>query len=471
MNWNFHKPPALLALGVAMSLAACASPPPYAPVIDVPSTFVAAPMSDMAGSVERWWLLFADNQLNQLIVEALDNAPDARGAMAVLDEARAARAQALARLGPQGNINLTADTRRSNPDGAPIIHQRSYNGGFSPSWEIDLFGRRRASRTVADADLDAARFQFEAARQSLGSAVAINLFDARANAVRLDQARQILRIASELARVGQRRVEIGIGARADAESLKADEANAKAAAIASAAQLSISKRTLLILLGRGTEPLEMLTIAASFNRPPMVPSVTPATLLIRRPDIRLAEARLRSAAGNLKLSSKALLPTISLLPSATYSATTGNAASGTSIWSLGIGLLLPILDRPRLLAELRGQRARTEQALIAYEDAVQTGFGEAQNSLLQYGADRERLSEIEQAEASARIAFEAQRAGYEAGVVDLTALLQAERTWRTNLASLSDLRVAAIRDAVAVFQALGGGWSPWDTAAQPSGSL
>ena len=179
---------------------------------------------------------------------------------------------------------------------------------------------------------------------------------------------------------------------------------------------------------------------------------------MRRPDIRQAEARLRSAAGNLKLDALALLPSINLAPAASVSSVTGAGGITSTAASLGAGLFLPLFDRTRLLAQVRGQRARTEQAVIAYENSVQAGFGEAQNTLSQYAADRERLVSLRRAEERARFAFEAQRAGYRAGVVDPTTLIQVERTWRANLAALSDLRAATLIDAVNVFRALGGGW-------------
>lgn len=415
--------------------------------------------------LDRWWLLFADEQLTGLIGEAFARAPDARTALAVLDEARATRTQALTRFTPQGGVGLSAGIRRTGVAGTPAVTQGVFQGSFAPSWELGLFGRGSALRQAADADFAGARFAFEGTRQSLASNVAGSLFEARGNAVRLEQARQTLRLASDIARVGERRVTVGIGSRADAASLQADEATAQATVRSFEAQLEISRRTLLILLGRGTQSIEALPIAADLQAPPPVPVVTPASLLVRRPDVRQAEARLRSAAGNLKLDALALLPTINLAPSFNILPITGAGGYTTTTASLGPGLVLPLFDRRRLLAQVRGQRARTEQAVIAYENSVQAGFGEAQNTLAQYAADRARLVSLERAEERARYAFEAQRAGYRAGVVDLTTLLQAERIWRGNLAALSDLRAATLVDAVNVFRALGGGWPATDMAA------
>lgn len=450
---------------VTVMAGGCVSSEHRAPVVAVPATFAPYASQGDVSSLDRWWLLFGDTQLDSLINEALAHAPDAQTALAVLDEARATRSQALTRFAPQGGIAASAGVQRVGVSGTPTATQGIFSGSFAPSWELGLFGRSAALRQTANADLDAALFAYHGTRQSLASNVAGNLFDARGSAVRLVQARETLRLAAELARIGERRVTVGIGSRADAASLRADEATAQANVRSIEAQLEISRRTLLTLLGRGADGLDTLPIAANFDVPPAVPAATPSTLLIRRPDIRQAEAQLRSAAGNLKLDALAFLPTVNLAPSFSIVPITGTGGYTSATASAGPGLTIPIFDRRRLFAQVRGQRARTEQAVIAFENTVQSGFAEAQNTLAQYAADRERLTSLEQAEERARYAFEAQRAGYRAGVVDLTALLQSERTWRANLLALSDLRTNALIDAVNVFRALGGGWPVAEAAA------
>lgn len=448
----------VLALALASSLTSCVSANYRTPELSVPPDFTPYPSVGSNASLEQWWTLFNDEQLTNLVTEALINAPTAKTATAVLDEARALRDAASTQYQPQGGVSLGADVRNTRISRSSDTTQGVFNSAFSPSWELGLFGRSAALRTSLDGDIDAARFAFEGTRQSLASNVAASLFEARGIAVRLVQARQTLRLSAELARVGERRVSVGIGSRADAASLQADEASALATVQSFEVQLEVARRTLLVLLGRGTQGPEALPIAPNLGPPPPVPAATPATLLVRRPDIRQAEAQLRSAAGNLKIDALALLPTVNLSAAIGLVPIIGAGGYTTRSSSLGPVIGIPLFDRRRLLAQVRGQRARTEQAAIAYENSVQTAFGEAQNTLAQYAADRRQLVSVERAEERARFAFEAQRAGYRAGVVDLTTLLQAERIWRANLSALSDLRATALIDAVNVFRALGGGW-------------
>jgi hypothetical protein len=114
------KPALLPALVVALAaLAGCAptSLPPAA--VSLPAAYpVAGATNDPSAAVDRWWRLFDDAQMASLIENALDHAPDTRAALAVLDEARATRQQALLRYDIQGNLTGSAATGQTRIDGA-----------------------------------------------------------------------------------------------------------------------------------------------------------------------------------------------------------------------------------------------------------------------------------------------------------------------------------------------------------------
>jgi outer membrane protein TolC len=167
----------------------------------------------------------------------------------------------------------------------------------------------------------------------------------------------------------------------------------------------------------------------------------------------------------LALDRLALFPSFSLTPGIQLAKTGGIYALTSSIWTVGIGASEPILDRARLLAVIRGQKARGEEAVAAYEKAVQNAYRDAENGLATFGADTKRSADLQVAEAHARFAFEAKRRGYDLGLTDLTTLLEAERTWRQTLSVYNGARTTALVDAATLFQALGGGWSPEQTPA------
>lgn len=452
----------------ALTLAGCVSNRLPTPQVAVPARFEAPQAAASAQQIDRWWLSFDDAQLTALIDQALASAPDARTALARLREAQAVRRGALTPYDLQGNPGGSISRTDTHVNGIPAAQASALgagktsvlNAGFDVSWEVDLFGRRAAARGAANADLAAARFDYEATRLSLAASVASQLFGARGLSAQIVEAEQTLRIAEDLARVGRLRVTSGLGPESDAARLDTELANAQSDLINLRAQLSNARRTLLVLLGRGTDALDSLPIEASLPTPPRPPALTPGDVMARRPDVREAEQRLRSAAGALRLDQLALFPSLTLQPGASITRLLNPVGYTETAWTLAAGLFVPVLDRARLLSQIGAQTARGEQAVIAYEHAVQSAYGDAENSLTTLSADLERLDRLTVAEQRARFAFSAQQQGYKAGIVDLNTLLQTEQAWRGARIALVALKTSTLVDAVTSFKALGGGWSP-----------
>jgi NodT family efflux transporter outer membrane factor (OMF) lipoprotein len=426
-------------------------------------------------SVARWWTLYADPQLEALVSEALAGAPDALSAQARLQEALAVRAQALTAYDPQGSIQASGTRTDTYPIGksatfkfggqavslTPSGVTNSASANFDVSWELDLFGRRAAARSKANADLAAARFDYEASRTSLAANVADQLFQARGLAIQLDDAREAARIDRQLLDIARGKADHGFGPAADADQAAAEAAISGAQVTDLESELHAARRTLLVLVGRGVDPLESLPTPATAGSPPPVPASVPGELMARRPDVREAAAKLKSAARQLKLDELALFPKFTLQPSVGLSSSNQIGFPVSSdFWSIGLAAAQPVLDLPRLKAEIRAQGARADQAAIAYQKTVQTAYGEAENALVGLSADEARIRLLTDGEARARSAYDAARQRYAAGIDDLTAALSAERTWRNARTGLTSAQVQALRRSVQTFKALGGGWSP-----------
>ena len=456
----------LVALA-CLALSACAS----TRSVDtrLPAAF-EAPVAPPAGAValDTWWTGFNDPQLTALIEQALAASPDARTAAARLQEARATRQGALTNFLPQGNIRGSASktdsrviegTRISLPDFSTVGESESYGVNFDVTWEIDLFGRVFAARRAANAEMAAARLDYEATRASLAANVADSYFQARGLAIQLEDAKATSRIQSDLLRIVQMRVDRGIAATSDADRVAGDLSAAQSQVAGFEAELQAQRRTLLILVGRGIEPTANLPVDAQVGAIPEAPVAIPGELLARRPDVRQAEAMLVSALGRLDYAKLAFFPTFKLTPGIGLQDTRQPTLSNVvQSWTIGANVTIPVLDIPRLLSELNAQDARTEQAAIAYEKAVQTAFGEAENALVLLAADRRRVELLDAGEDRAERAYEASRKGYVAGVTDLQTTLNNEQAWRSVRTQETAAQVQALRRAVQTYKALGGGW-------------
>lgn len=428
---------------------------------------MAGPSMNVAG-LDTWWTAFEDPQLTGLIEQALTNSPDARSAAARLREARITASSGLTAFLPQGDLAGAARQTHTHQISGQVIDFPGFSTsgqsetaslGLDVSWEVDLFGRIFAVAKAARGDRAAARMSYEGARASLAANVADSYFQTRGLAIQLEDARETVRIQQSLQDLANRKAERGLASTSDADRVAGDLAQARSQAASLDAELKASRRTLLVLVGRGAEPSVNLPISLSPGVIPAVPETVPGALLARRPDVREAQADIASAAGRLTYNQLAFFPTFTLRPGLGLSSNKQPGFSSTSSnWSIGAGLAQPILDIPNLLIDLKAQDARTEQAVIAYEKVVQTAYGEAESALTRLASDRARVVLLTEGELRARRAYEASKVRYAAGIDDLQTALGAEQSWRTTRSQKTDAEVQAERRAVQTYKALGGGW-------------
>jgi len=457
-----------LAVLACLALAACAHVRPAD--VRLPAAYEALRGQAPAGAIDldRWWLAFGDAELSGLIDQALAANPDARSAAARLAEARANRTEALVHFLPQGDV--TGSTRRTDTkqlagtvfnfpgfSSSGVSEAQAVN--FNASWEVDIFGRFLAARKAVNGDLAAARFDYEGTRASLAANVADAYFQARGLAIQLADARETARIERELYDSATKRAAVGIAATSDADRVAGDLAQAEAQAAGFEAELQAQRRTLLILAGRTIEPTANIAVAPSVGVLPPIPPAIPSELLKRRPDVRQAEARVAAAAGRSDADILAFLPTLNFTPGLGWQKQTQPGFT-TTVRTVVTGgtFTQPLLSIPRLLAELKAQNARTEQAVIAYEKAVQTAFSDSEGALVRLDADRRRVALLTDGEARAARAYRAAKLGYDRGLTDLQTALSAEQSWRATRSQLTAAQVQALRRTVTAYKALGGGW-------------
>jgi outer membrane protein, multidrug efflux system len=473
----------LLAGAAALALQACASGA-RKPDLTLPAAYEApAGTVDVSGqTLDRWWLIFGDEELNGLEEQALIASPDVKTQIARLQEAAATRNSNILQTFPTGDLTGGANYQNTTGLSAPAGDLFPVGGvsqddhlDFKVSWELDFFGALADARRAARADYAASRFNIEAARASLVADVADSYFVARGLAIQLADANETVQIESELLRATTIKAERGLGPQSDADRVAGDLAQAKSQVENLKAQQHAAARLLLILVGRGREPVENLPLVADVPDPPPLPRALPGELLARRPDVREADEQMRSAALKTKLAKEELFPNLTLQPAlgiARQVAPGVGIAQGvlgllffpqqqttkTDYWSVGVNLDQPVLDIPRLLQDAKAQGARTEEAVIAYEKAVQDAYGDAENALVELSADETRIQILEDGVMRARRAYDAGRTRFALGVDDITAVLAAEQTWQTDRTLLTAERVQALRRAVQTYKALGGGW-------------
>ena len=455
-----------LAIGLAAAFPAACAPALHAPQpqLALPSTLETgenAPTRDGFDLV-RWWDAFGDPQLAQLAGTALERSTTIRIALARLEQARATRALSRAGTLPSGSLTGAATesgSERAWGRGLTAPDNDSYAANFAPSWELDLFGRLSAIRQRADIDRAAASYDFYGVRLALVADVATALYQARATSIDLEIACSARDLTAALARNADVAVARGLSSGQDQARLHAEAASSAAEVLRLEGELHAARRSLLILVGTPDARTDSIVIEPRLLMPPDLPAVTPGIVLTRRPDVLSAELAVRSAVLGAKIDRLALFPRFGIQGGAGLTATGGPAAGATGLWSLAANLTLPVLDRPRLMAQFRLSEARGSEAAVRYEKAVQTAYGEAENALVRLRAGRTRSTQLETAEEQAHRAYDIAARSYRSGLTDLTTLLQTQRTWLQARSSANQGRLAVLTGAVAAIRALGGGWS------------
>ncbi|HLZ74013.1 TolC family protein [Phenylobacterium sp.] len=458
-------------LACLVTLGACAHV--RAPETGLPAAFEGATgAADRAPAgaidLDRWWRAFRDPELTGLVDQALARNPDAKTAAARLAEARANRVESLTHYLPQGDVQGSQRRTDTHQLAGTVFNIPGFSSSgvsdasgvnLNASWEVDLFGRFFATSKAANGDLAAARFDYEGARASLAANVADAYFQARGLAIQLADAQESQRIEQELYDSATKRAQVGIAPTSDADRVAGDLAQAKAQAEGLAAQLQVERRTLLILAGRIVEPTANIAVEASVGDLPPVPDMLPSELLKRRPDVREASARVAAATGRSQLDVLSFLPTLDWTPGLTWqkSSQPGFSVTAQSVINGG-AFTQPLFSIPRLLSELKAQDARSEQAVIAYEKAVQTAFADSEGALVNLDADRRRVVLLTDGEARAARGYNAAKLGYDRGLTDLQTALSAEQSWRATRSQLTAAKVQAARRTIQVYKALGGGW-------------
>jgi multidrug efflux system outer membrane protein len=456
-------------LFASLALAACASA--RKPDLRLPAAYEApktAAVPADAAVLDRWWTVFGDAQLDGLIDTALKANPDARSAAARLAEARATAQSGFTQFLPQGDARGQAERTHTTQLSGTVINFPGFSSSgtseqdsanLNVSWELDLFGRIFAVSRAARGDIAAARFDYEASRASLAAQVGDAYFQARGLAIQLADAQATVRIEQELYTIADKRGRAGLAATSDADRVAGDLAQARAQAQSLEAELQAQRRTLLILAGRPIEPTANVDVPPNVGRIPPVPATIPSQLLERRPDVRRAQAQVQSASGRLLFQDLAFFPTFNLTPGLGWTKVVQPGfRSTTDSWTIGGSFSQPVFSIPKLLADLKAQNARTEQAVIAYEKSVQTAFGEAESALVRLDAANRRVAVLTEGERRAARAYEAARKGYSLGLTDLQTALSAEQSWRATRTQLTTAQVQGLRQAVTAFKALGGGW-------------
>jgi len=466
---------ALLGAATAFTLAGCINlapryQRPEAPVATgylAPPLAASAPASGVAAADVEWQRFFADERLKRLIALALDNSRDLRIAVLNIEQARATYDIRRADAWPTVGVGLTAQ-REPGATGKPVNVYAV--GAAVSSWELDLFGRVRSLSDAALAQYFATAEARKAVQTSLIASVATTYLSMLADEELLRITRETLATREDSLRLTKLRFDAGASSELDYRLAESLLESARATYAQALRQRALDEDALVLLVGRPLPddlPAGLPLDAALFTTD--LPAGLPSELLERRPDIRSAEQSLVAANASIGAARAAFFPHISLtgnLGTASGSLS-GLLKSGTWAFTGTAQALETVFDAGRNRANLDVARVNRDIAQAQYERSIQTAFREVSDALAGRATLVEQLrAQIAQADAEG-VRTRLSDLRYFNGAASYLDVLDARRSLFAAQQAVVQVRAAQVQNLVALYRALGGGWTEPAGGAQP----
>jgi multidrug efflux system outer membrane protein len=463
----------LTPLALALALSGCAVGPDYLrPANLLPSIFGnAKPAETVAIATNpaidpRWWTLFDDATLNDLVDQALQNNADLRQAVARVEQADAVAREAGASFFPQidggaATSNSKASTKTSTYTSAQPQIRHSRSAALSTSFELDVWGRVRRTNEAAQASILATRYSRDAVRLSVAGLVSSTYLALRSYDAQIAVSQETLKSREDSLALVRTRVDAGLISPLDGYQAEGSLAAVQAQLAEQRRLRALAEHQLALLTGNPAQK-----IAAGDLRqlplPPQPPEGLPSDLIEGRPDVLKAEQELVAANAGIGIAKAGYFPKFTLTGSiGSESKTLSDLfTAGSGTWSLGLAALMPILDFGRTSARVDQAKAINQQSLVAWQNTLQIAYKEVRDALVNLRQDGEAEAAQNRRVDNARKALDLARLRYEAGHAGYLEVLDAQRTHNDAVTAMIATRQARLGAAVDLFKALGGGWRP-----------
>ncbi|MET3436051.1 NodT family efflux transporter outer membrane factor (OMF) lipoprotein [Sphingomonas sp. 1185] len=406
----------------------------------------------------NWWEGFHVSSLNVMVERALkENASIGAMTAALRRSAELEQAQRASLL-----PTVSADVTVSRGNVASTGSNRLVSAGTSQlAYTPDFWGGLHRGVEAAKAQTDYQRFQLEAARLALSSAVVRYAIAAASLARQIRAADQISSAAIEQLRIIQRRFDLGAVTADEVALQELQVTQTKAAAQSLRLELAITRNQLASYLGRPPEQADLPEIDFdSIALPETLPLSLPSTLIDRRPDIRAAEANWHAQTAELGVATALRLPSLTLGGTLGVQGGSGKVlfGPGSAVWSLLVEVTQAIFDGGALRHRQRAQREAVAQAAELWRDQVVVAFQGVADVLARIGSDTIALNLAIESEHAANRSLSIASARYRSGAAPFLLLLTAQRSQADAVAQLIRAREARLTDCALLYEALGGGW-------------
>jgi multidrug efflux system outer membrane protein len=454
---------------LALVFTGCTVGPHYKrPPVDVPAAHRGIEQEN-AGKTEavsladqKWWELFQDQQLQQLIRTALEQNYDVRIAAERILEAQAQLGITRANQFPQANAGAASNVVRNPAQPAlPVTTNGSATQlSLSAAWELDFWGKFRRATEAARANLLASEWAKQQVISTLVSNVATAYFQLRELDLELAISQETFTSRRDSLKLTQLLADHGATSLLDVR--QAEQLVYTAAEQVPDLERRIQQQENLIRTLLGKNPGEVARGLKLTEQPhlPQVPAGLPSALLERRPDIREAEDQLVAFNAQIGVAKAAYFPQITLTGDAGYQspALSNLFTSPAGFFSFGGSLVQPLFAGGRIRSGVKLAEAQKEEAVLTYKKTIQLAFQDVADSLIAYEKDQEFRQQQQLLTNAAEDAAHLSDVRYKGGATSYLEVLTNQTNYFSAQLNLAQSQLNELNALVQLYRSLGGGW-------------
>jgi multidrug efflux system outer membrane protein len=441
---------------------ACKLGPNYTrPATTVPAEYRGLPPGPQPTGEQfgdmKWWAVFQDDALQNLIKAALKNNYDLRIAATRILQAQANLGITRANQYPQLNGTGAIVNERNNfYPSAPTFGIL----GLQLSYIVDFWGQFRRATEAAQAQLLGTEYGQNVVRTTLVASVADNYFLLRAYDSQLTYANDTVAVDREILRLNEIRFKGGEAAIMEVYQAQVLLQAAQAQAIDLQRLIEQTENNISVLLGENPGPIIRGLDVVAQRLLPEVPAGLPSALLERRPDVRVAEENLVAANANVGVAKANFFPQFTLTSSFGSMSTALSAftAGPGTFWSAGLQAAQPLFQGGRIRSQYRLAWAQRDEAELTYKKTVNQAFADVSNSLVGYAQARQYRMKLEEQTNTYSAAARLANVRFQGGVTSFLEVQYNEQQYFDSQLALSQAWYSELANYVALYQALGGGW-------------
>ena len=414
---------------------------------------------------DRWWRAFEDETLDSLIALAIDQNPSVLMAINRIDQAKAQWRISQSELYPSLSFNGGWNRQQTSANlgtGNPQDRNGYYNASVQMSWQLDVFGVIRQKAKAQKELYNASKEEYNATMVSLCAEIASAYFNLREQQLELDVLRRNAISQEAVVRITETRYKTGLVSKLDVAQAKSVYYSTLASIPMTEANVIQYVNSLAILLGLYPQDVteSLSTIKPLPDYVELVGVGVPGELLLRRPDVRVAERQVNAQAALLGASKFDWLPEFFMNGSLGYSShdIKDMGKKGSMTWSIAPSMTWNIFSGGRTLQEERLQRAQLDESINQFNQVVLTAVQEVDNAMSAYKNSIKQIQACKQMLNQGKESFDLSLDLYKQGLTPFQNVLDAQRSLLTYENTLVKAKGNSLVCLVQMYQALGGGW-------------